>query len=272
MHPKFVLSWMKKTGGGVLRSGGDFNQRRQDGHKEYMLCSSCEGIFGKLETYFSKQIFFPVVNDQVGQFTYDERLFKFVVSILWRYLHFEFLETEKETFSHPFIVSAEQEWRQYLLNNVHPDHFTSLHLLPKNFLLNQTGLTDHQLIRLVHYMARNSDAVVTDNCLNYSIGFIKLPRFPFIIPLAGFNQNLMSATSIQLEGGIFIDDQATLDDALIVELIMGRVRQTQTGLEGMSDVQKQKIAAVIKNQWDTLKDKDVGKVMELAAKLIKKNQ
>jgi hypothetical protein len=272
IQPKFVFRWMKQTGDGYLRSGGNFNQRRQDGDKEYMLCTSCEKNFGKLETYFSSKIFLPFVIGTVDQFTYDERLFKFVVSVLWRYFHFEFLESEKDTFSYPFMLSAEAEWRAYLLNNIQPKQFTSLHLLPSNPRFEDAEqLADNHLARLVRYLARNVDAVVTDNCQDYSIGFIKLPKFAFIIPLAGFDHSLMRDTHIDPKGGTYHANQAISADPLIGELLMDRVRQIESGLDGMSSTQKQKIADEKERKWPVLKDKDLGQVMRFAAQFIDKN-
>lgn len=264
--PKFIFTWMKKTGDGNLRSGSDFNKRRQDGYKVYMLCKSCEGIFGKLETYFSSKVFFPFVNGSQSQIDYDERLFKFVISVIWRYFHFDFLESEKGTFSYPVMLEAELEWRNYLLDVAKAKRFTSIHLLPFGVLLEDSGSIDDKLFnRLIRYLARNVDAAVTDNCQDYSISFVKLPRFCFVIPLEGFDETLVSGTAIHPEGGTYILNEAMCKDPRISELIMDRIRQLEEGLESMSSKQKQKIANVKAIKWPDLKDKDLGQIMRFAS-------
>ncbi|MGN7887490.1 hypothetical protein [Dyadobacter sp. 22481] len=270
MHPKFLFNWLKQTGDGLLRSGSDFNIRRQDGVKVYMLCKSCEGIFGRLETYFSSKIFHPFLKRETEQIIYDERLFKFVISVLWRYIHLDYLETEKGTFSYPFIVASEYEWRHYLLSDVKPVSFRSMHLLPPNLLFDADDPINGNLVaRLIRYMARNVDALITDNCRDYSVGLVKLPRFAFIIPMAGFNQNLMQGTNIDLEGGTYVGSQAIGADPLIAELLIDRARQIEIGLAGMSEAQKQKIAEMKDRKWDEIKDKDLGRVMRSASQFAK---
>src|SRR3989338_2133962 len=49
--PSFIYRWLKETSGtGFLRFGQTPNKRVQDGLKDYLLCSSCEGLFQKLYT------------------------------------------------------------------------------------------------------------------------------------------------------------------------------------------------------------------------------
>src|SRR3989338_10236365 len=85
--PSFIYRWLKETSGtGFLRFGQTPNKRVQDGLKDYLLCSSCEGLFQKWETEFANKIFYPIVKNREIRFYYESWLLKFAVSLSWRVL------------------------------------------------------------------------------------------------------------------------------------------------------------------------------------------
>jgi hypothetical protein len=84
--PKFVFDWMKETGGDYIRYSGSPNQRCQDGYKVELLCDACEQRFSKRERWFCEKVFVPYLKENEVVFQYDESLFYFLVSLLWRVL------------------------------------------------------------------------------------------------------------------------------------------------------------------------------------------
>lgn len=128
IFPKFIVEWLKKTGTGYLRSATSVNRRSQDASKERMLCRGCEQKFSAAETYFSSQIFHPVLKRALG-IHYDNRLLYFLISVLWRVTQANlpkarqkgnrFLET---------IEAAELEWRRFLLKGTALNRFSHVHL------------------------------------------------------------------------------------------------------------------------------------------------
>lgn len=115
--PNFVFKWMKESSAtGFLRSAENPEKRLQDFAKLPFLCLECEQLFSKFESYFAKQVFFPVLNKKIIQVSYDEKLLGFIISLSWR--------TLKKTYAtnctqHPWIKEhldmAEKIWRDYLL-------------------------------------------------------------------------------------------------------------------------------------------------------------
>jgi hypothetical protein len=63
--PRFVSIWLKRTSAtGFLRGVKNPEQRMQDLPKFPFLCGDCEQNFSKLENYFAKNIFYPVLNEK----------------------------------------------------------------------------------------------------------------------------------------------------------------------------------------------------------------
>ncbi len=264
IYPKFIIKWLKDTGTGYLRGGQNLNVRVQDGLKTYLLCSECEDRFGKLEKYFAENIFYPVVNDGIADFKYDSRLFKFVISILWRFFHHSMLEEEKGQFSYEKILLAEKEWRDYLLCEDNPPRdFNKLHLLVgvdvvENKSASKIDIPDG----IIHYMARYIDAGVTGNCMDCCIAFIKLPRFFFLIPIFGFSDNEMINTEISINEGIYRSNSAIIKDTTIGHLILDRAKQYQEAKKKISPNQRQKMIDVGTKQRKEIEEKDLGRILK----------
>ena len=52
----------------MLRFGDNPNKPVQDGFKQKLLCSECEGRFSKFETYFANNFFYPYINDYLDEY------------------------------------------------------------------------------------------------------------------------------------------------------------------------------------------------------------
>lgn len=261
IYPKFILRWLKQTGTGLLRSGENLNVRVQDGFKCYMLCQQCEIKFGKLEDYFAKNIFHPIVNNETSDFRYDDRLFKFVVSIMWRLLHFSMLDdSDRSEYFQSMVLRAEEKWRKYLLDLEGLDEFDSLHLLVGVDVVKEESLVTPE--RMIMYMARYLDAGITDDNIDYCVGFIKLPRFFFLIPLSGFDNSAVFNTEIFKEGGHYITTDAIVQDATWGNLLLDRVNQFEREINSIKPSQRQKMFDVGIEKWNQFKDKDLGDIIK----------
>lgn len=66
---------------------------KQDTLKYPMLCRECEGIFNRLETYFSKDI-----KSRYGSYelNYSDQLYPFILSIFWRLMEYSIIITNGE--------------------------------------------------------------------------------------------------------------------------------------------------------------------------------
>lgn len=115
--PRFVSNWLKESSAsGFFRGAKNPNLRLQDTMKMPLLCSDCENRFSKFEKYFAEQIFSPYQNRETQEFSYDESLLKFIVSISWRVLY-----TEQQVLGDnapnlvPYAKRALKTWKDYLL-------------------------------------------------------------------------------------------------------------------------------------------------------------
>ena len=121
--PKFVYRWAVATGGtGYLRWGVKPNQRVQDGEKRRWMCKACDnGVVGKLENRFAREVFFPVVRKNLPVRWHGAWLWRFCTSISWRaakailedentYSEVELSEEVRNS-----LVKAERRWRRWLV-------------------------------------------------------------------------------------------------------------------------------------------------------------
>src|SRR5690606_27699380 len=90
------------------------NKPIQDGIKVKLLCNDCEKRFGVAETYFSKKIFYPIINQEVTSFNYDKRLKYFVASIFWRLLTDSLLRDIQTTKWYKIVQEVENQLWEYL--------------------------------------------------------------------------------------------------------------------------------------------------------------
>ncbi len=131
--PSFVGKWLKQTSvTGFIRQLDNPNLRKQDIHKEPLLCEQCEGAFSVYEKQFAEHVFYPYVQKEldergVGQglircIPYDEWLLRFVVSLQWRALttssKLDEVQVANARIGNRFasaMDSALRDWADYLL-------------------------------------------------------------------------------------------------------------------------------------------------------------
>src|SRR5688572_7938486 len=125
--PKFAYTWLKETGTGYLRTLRHPNVRKQDGPKMRLLCLGCEQRFSKKEDWFKRIIFQPYLSN-THTLPYDDQLFYFTISLLWRVMKAIGTSSPELRQYKYSLDAAESEWRQYLLGGPLPSRYNDLHL------------------------------------------------------------------------------------------------------------------------------------------------
>lgn len=160
--PKFVIDYFKKTGSKYLRPLNTPNQRLQDGTRRPYLSEKAEQLFSKSEKWFSEKVFIEYLENKKLVFDYDEHLFYFAISYLWRILLLE-LDTpiiQNQTYYNR-LKEVEKEWRFFLKDYKYPNNFNTINLLltdrVKSHNLDAQGV-DYYFTRII-----DSTIVANDN-------------------------------------------------------------------------------------------------------------
>ena len=157
--PKFVFNWLKETGG-PIRSKSEPNLRVQDGEKQYLLCSDCEGVFSGWEKTFCEKLFLPLHNKQSQTYPirYGSWALKFAVSVSWRVLMYYYHLHDLSHYSEKqkkAALEALEVWRGFILGKLpHPGQFEQ-HLFTVDVIKNYSGpqispFLNRYLARSVH--------------------------------------------------------------------------------------------------------------------------
>ena len=260
IYPKFIIKWLKDTGTGFVRSGQNMNQRRQDGFKVPLLCANCEKLFGKFETYFASSIFYPVV-DREDNFAYDERLCKFVVSVMWRLMQHSLIDDQIGLPFFENVLRAEKEWAEYLLMNKPLNEFSHLHMwIGIDFSDEKEEVKKPD--RFIQYLARMLDAGITDNGEDFCMFYLKLPRFIFIVPLTLYDESKWINTRVNINAGHYYVRNAGIEDGAVGQFILGRPMELENAMSQMSKLQREKMRQAGVDNWEKYKDKDLGDILD----------
>lgn len=158
--PKFVFSWFKESAPSAIRGIDEPNKRIQDGEKQHLLCSDCEGVFSRWEKTFCENLFLPLHNNQsqTSPTEYGPWALKFAVSISWRVLMYFQQIDDLHHLSKKQMETAQTAlnvWRGFLLGELpHPGQFEQ-HLLPVDAIQSYSGsaispFLNRYLLRSVH--------------------------------------------------------------------------------------------------------------------------
>lgn len=222
IYPKFVINYTKKTGSKYLRKFVEPNARKQDGIKLHLLGERAEQEFSIREKWFAENIFVPYLG---GKFNleYNENLYYFAVSFLWRVLVLE-LKTDKnlkDKWYYDIILQAEKEWKEYLKSGNTPiTHNQFCLLFTDRVKSNNSGLKGVDF-----YLTRILDATIVDNepqtCL---LLYGKFNRFVFWAVLKNFGgEDHLNDVEINPKGGKFIIPQR-LEYFPILSFLGNRIR------------------------------------------------
>ena len=186
IFPRFVVNYTKQTGSKYLRRPIEPNKRLQDAVKFYLLSEKAEQEFSAREKWFAENIFKPYLSSTI-RLKYDENLYYFSLSFLWRglltNLKFENLTSK---WYYDLVIKASEEWRQFLAQGLYPQNYHKVYML----LTDRVGSHDSGLKGVDHYFTRAMDATIVTNPEKSSL-FIygKFNRFIFWIPIIETKEN-----------------------------------------------------------------------------------
>lgn len=165
--PKFVFSWFKESAPSAIRGIDEPNRRVQDGLRQYLLCSDCEGLFSVWEKSFCEHLFLPLHSNPTptAPIRYGSYALKFAVSVSWRVLMYYHQTDDLHHLSKEQIETTQTAldvWREFLLGKLpNPGQFEQ-HLLPVDVIKNYSGpavspFLNRYLLRSVHMSVICSD-------------------------------------------------------------------------------------------------------------------
>jgi len=260
--PKFVFRWMRATNAtGYLRRSGSPNLRQQDGVKQDLLCEDCEQKFSKAEGSFERTIFTPYLKNAQSAFAYDEQLFQFAASVLWRVLHRDLPRLPADERFGPHrdkLAEAEQEWRALLLHGQKPRRYHRLHIF-----LTDVGTKDgtQPVVNFNRYMARASDFTIAAGrrgCFVYA----KFARFILFGEISGIDAPDANGTIIDPRGGVLHVPQA-ITEGSIGEFMADRAKTSyEMVATRLSPRQRQVIETALRSNPERVRLSDEGRVLE----------
>jgi hypothetical protein len=176
IYPKFVIKHTKKTGSSYLRNFVEPNKRAQDGPKINLLSFKAEQEFSIREKWFAENIFVPYLRGEYS-LKYDQNLYYFAMSFLWRIIHLQFRNndlTKKWHFDK--LLEVEKEWKKYLTKTVIPENFHNVNILLTDRIENNNS----DIKGADFYLTRTLDATIVDNnSQSFLIIYGKFNRFIF---------------------------------------------------------------------------------------------
>lgn len=250
IYPKFIYNHLKKTGGGRFRIANNPNQALQDGLKKHLLGGWAEQEFSKREKWFAENIFFPFVNGRLTDMKveYDEQLYYFCISLLWRVLHLtkDNINGDKERRK---CNEALEEWRSYLNGGNLPNMYGSIYLMPitpELFDKEQMILPGtREFVEVQWYIRRLFDSDLFGLIPNNNIFFCKIPYFFFWAVIERDNQQMNYGLRILPNGGIIDFKNYHISNGYVKEYVLLRIllaaQKAEEVGENMSKEQQDKI-------------------------------
>jgi len=179
--PAFVFAYIKETSAtGYLRRTTTPNRREQDGARLELLCASCEGVLGDLESWFSSAVFRPFQSDPAGTYHYDARLLRFGASLTWRALEYYAAKdvlSQVEDHHHAALQRARETWRRVVRQELpHPGEH-EVHLVPFDIVASTTNPALQPNFN--RYVTRAVDIDIPSGQSSAFV-YVKLPRLAFV--------------------------------------------------------------------------------------------
>lgn len=256
IYPKFVIKQMKKSGSSYFRNLTNPNRRRQDGFKLHLLSSKAEQDFSIREKWFAENIFVPYLSNK-KELTYNQNLYYFALSFLWRILVVNLKKTPniKEKWYYNKLVSAENDWRDYLVNGDIPMNANKVYL----FFTDRVKENRTQLKGVDMYFTRTMDSTIIFNeSHTLLLVYGKFSRFVFWSVLKKYGaEEQLDELEINPNGGVFNIPQQ-LDYFPITSFWRNRIREIN-GLPSPNDKQQDLILKEILKNPEEFWNSDVGK-------------
>ena len=198
IYPKFTINYIKETSNGFLRGYKNLNIRKQDGLKKILLSKESEQQFSKYETWFANNFFHPVIKSNKSKFSYDNHLYYFIMSVLWRtlLLQLELDNIKKQPF-YKMLLDCEKEWRLFLSDGYIPNKYIHVFML----IIHPDSIITPNLKSSQYYLLRTLDSTIVTNNNGLIYVYAKLPGFVFWAPI--ISPYSSSANQIDIMGGHF---------------------------------------------------------------------
>lgn len=228
--PKFVGRWLKETSAtGILRGVIKPGERIQDLPKIPLLCEDCELIFSRLETYFANNIFYPFFNDNKESFEYDERLFRFLISLSWRTLKASYQDQiDHSPWIIKYVDTAEEMWRKFLLNEISDPGPYEHHM----FFLDYVEKGPNMPNGFQWYTLRATDSTLV-NSEEIVFTYTHFPWMFFMSTIFPTHQEGWVGTEIKTKGKI--SRKFNIEDALFGDFLINRARKILEIEKGSND-------------------------------------
>lgn len=213
--PKFAVDYTKLTGSRFLRSFSNPNRRMQDGIKEYLLSDKAEQEFSKRETWFANNIFYPYLKENKNQFKYDDNLFYFAISLLWRVLigQIDHPSNQEESYTEK-LKEVSNDWKLYLRGEKKLPKYNKVYILLTGRVLSHDTESDE----VDYYVTRTLDATIvannidgTNNSQRFVSVYAKFNKFIFWSTIQGGNATGLSNLKVNPVSGILNTPQICKD-------------------------------------------------------------
>jgi hypothetical protein len=257
VFPKFVFRWLREKGGNYIRKPDNPNIRHQDGLKQKMLCCDCEQLFSKYENVFSRDIFYPHVNQNKTSFEYDGDLYKFSLSVLWRVLHTGYDSYIKNNYDFIDVLNrVEKEWREYLIDSETIKPLTRVYLF---FTSHRLNYEVQPVKRFLQYYARSVDG---DIFFNHNTCFLyaKLARVILIGEIQNPENIQFTNAEININGANFSTLNLALDN-FVKQYLVNRVLNINKHFDQVSDKQREVAIQYTNIQKNKLEDEEIFKII-----------
>lgn len=252
--PKFVIDYFKQTGSKFLRRFDSPNQRLQDGIKRNYLSHEGEQLFSEKEKWFAEKMFRPFLEKDQSTFQYNENLYYFLLSVLWRGLLHQ-LELPS-IYNDPvlnILNEVQFDWREYLAGKKKTLTFPDVNLwLTDHIKSHDTGVEG-----LDYYFTRTIDfTIISDEKGDYICVYGKFLKFVFWSTIRDVSNFDNSAVRVKEEGGV-INYPQQFQDSQFVETLVRRAKVISE-LPRPSQAQEQKIIDEVKKNPQGFIDSEAG--------------
>ncbi len=255
IYPKFAVKYIKETGSNYLRRFSNPNQRMQDALKPHLLGKRAEQDFSKRENWFAQNIFRKFLESDEN-LCYDENLYYFAVSFLWRVLAYNLKRdsTIGERWYFDTIKKVEEEWRDFLTSNKFPRSFDKIYILTTDRVLSH----DSDLEGVDFYMTRTFDSTIVDNEAQTTLMvYGKFSRFIFwsVIKEYGDENQIEKFKIDPIKGQLSRDND--LSYFPLSSFLYNRMKEIEE-LPKPSEAQQDKIVSEVKKDIEGFEKSDLG--------------
>lgn len=211
----------------------------QSGYNTPLLSRDAENFFSKYENWFAQHIYRPFRNGELkGTFCYSEKLYYFAALQTWRGCLYATKQHGRDRFAdglYDSLISAMDEWKNYLVNGVIPPEHDAFYLMP----LGKEHVRLPLFLEVEFYMRR----IFEFNIMMTEAGnavYSKLPSFIIWTPLSQQSQVDLGFKIIP-EGGSFDFSNYEITDSEVIDYLLYKIDKTVEWRKHLALTNPQKI-------------------------------